>query len=186
MFYCELHLQMYPGALEDFDKNTPSTTRQSGSICQNEVQPAVCSSTEKTECNGEERSGSTAGKDPSPSQGDSDAQMEAHFAKAAEDLENAVKTMLGNEPELLAQLGQFAQATAKADHGEFWYNFMSNTINYRPFLHYTPVRKHKEMRMRLGWTISYKSLYFVHWSLELVPLFTGMWERSITYKPPML
>ena len=28
-------------------------------------------------------------------------------------------------------------------------------------------------------TISYKSLYFVHPSLELVPLFTGMWERSI-------
>ena len=35
------------------------------------------------------------------------------------------------------------------------------------------------MRTRLGWTISYKSLYFVHPSLELVPLFTGMRERSI-------
>ena len=57
--------------------------------------------------------------------------MEAHFAKAAEDLENAVKTMLGNEPELLAQLGQFAQATTQADHGMFWYNFTSNTINYK-------------------------------------------------------
>ena len=122
---------MYPGALEDFDKNIPSTTRQSGSVCQNEVQPAACSSTEKTECNGEERSGGTAGKDSSPPQGDSDAQMEAHFAKAAEDLENAVKTMLGNEPELLAQLGQFAQATTQADHGMFWYNFTSNTINYK-------------------------------------------------------
>ena len=40
--------------------------------------------------------------------------------------------------------------------------------------------KHKEMKTRLGWTISYKSLYFVHPSLELVPLFTGMRERSIT------
>ena len=38
------------------------------------------------------------------------------------------------------------------------------------------------MRPRLGWTISYKSLYFVHPSLELVPLFTGMRERSIDWK----
>ena len=30
------------------------------------------------------------------------------------------------------------------------------------------------MRTRLEWTISYKSLYFVHPNLELVPLFTGM------------
>ena len=37
-----------------------------------------------------------------------------------------------------------------------------------------PVNKHKEMRTRLRWTISYKSLYFVHQSLELVRLFTGM------------
>ena len=49
----------------------------------------------------------------------------------------------------------------------------------RPFPHYAPVNKHKEMRSRLGWTVSYKSLYFVHPSLELVPLFTGMRERSI-------
>ena len=49
----------------------------------------------------------------------------------------------------------------------------------RPFTHYAPVNKHKEMRTRLGRTISYKSLYFVCPSLELVPLFTGMRERSI-------
>ena len=49
----------------------------------------------------------------------------------------------------------------------------------RPFPHYGPVNKHKEMRTRLGWTISYKSLYFVHPSLELMPLFTEMRERSI-------
>ena len=49
----------------------------------------------------------------------------------------------------------------------------------RPFPHYAPVSKHKDMRTRLGWTISYKSLYFVHPSLELVPLFKGMRERSI-------
>ena len=52
-------------------------------------------------------------------------------------------------------------------------------VDNRPFPHYAPVSKHKEMKTRLGWTISYKSLYFVHPSLELVPLFTGMRERSI-------
>ena len=55
---------------------------------------------------------------------------------------------------------------------------LSNIAN-RPFPHYAPVSKHKDMRTRLGWTISYKSLYFVHPSLELVPLFKGMRERSI-------
>ena len=38
------------------------------------------------------------------------------------------------------------------------------------------------MRTRLVWTISYKSLYFVHPSLEVVPLFTGMRERSMVWK----
>lgn len=33
-----------------------------------------------------------------------------------EDLENAMKSILGDEPELLAQLEQFAQAAANADH----------------------------------------------------------------------
>ena len=50
---------------------------------------------------------------------------------------------------------------------------------YRPFPHYAPVSKYKETRTRLGWMISYKSLYFSHPSLELVPLCTGMRERSI-------
>ena len=29
-------------------------------------------------------------------------------------------------------------------------------VTYRPFRHYALLSKHKEMRMRLGWTISYK------------------------------
>ena len=49
----------------------------------------------------------------------------------------------------------------------------------RPFPYFSPVSKHEEMRSRLGWTISYKSLYFVHPSLDLMPLFTGMRERFI-------
>lgn len=31
---------------------------------------------------------------------------------------------------------------------------------------------------RFGWTIPYKSMYFVQPSLELALLFTGTWERS--------
>ena len=46
----------------------------------------------------------------------------------------------------------------------------------RPFPHYAPVSKHKEMGTSLGWTLSYKLLYFVHPSLDLVPLFTGTKE----------
>ena len=61
----------------------------------------------------------------------------------------------------------------------------SSGFSNRPFPHYAPVNKHKEMRTRLGWTVSYKSLYFVHPSLELVPLFTGMRERSILQYPVM-
>ena len=52
----------------------------------------------------------------------------------------------------------------------------------RPFPHYVPVSNHKEMRTSLGWTFSYKSLYFVHPpSLDLVPLFTGNEGRSIIF-----
>ena len=51
--------------------------------------------------------------------------------------------------------------------------------DHRPFhLHSAPVSKHKKMRSRFGWTISYKSLYFVYPRLNLMPLF-GMRERSI-------
>ena len=50
---------------------------------------------------------------------------------------------------------------------------------HRPFPHYAPLSKDKEVRTRLGWTISYKSPHFVHLSLELMPLFTGIQERSI-------
>ena len=50
---------------------------------------------------------------------------------------------------------------------------------HRPFPHYAPVSKDKEVRTRLGWTISYKSPHFVHPSLELMALFTGIRERSI-------
>ena len=46
--------------------------------------------------------------------------------------------------------------------------------------HYSPVSKHKEMKTRVD-NYSNKSLYFVHPSLELVPLFTGMQERFIRY-----
>ena len=46
-------------------------------------------------------------------------------------------------------------------------------------MHHAPVSKRKEMKTRLGGTISYKSLYFVHPNLDLVRLFTEMRERYI-------
>lgn len=48
------------------------------------------------------------------------ARSQANFGQVAglEQLEDAMKTMLGNEPELLAQLEQFAQAAANAEHGK--------------------------------------------------------------------
>ena len=49
---------------------------------------------------------------------------------------------------------------------------LTKSVANTPFPHSAPVSKHKEMRSRLEWTISYKSLYFVHPSLDLMPLFT--------------
>ena len=40
------------------------------------------------------------------------------------------------------------------------------------------VRTYNQTRSRLRWTISYKSLYFIHPSVELLPLFKGMQKRS--------
>ena len=40
-------------------------------------------------------------------------------------------------------------------------------------MHYAPVSKHKERRTRARLKNSYKSMYFVHPSLELVTLFKG-------------
>ena len=77
------------------------------------------------------------------------------------------------------------QLSLAADKALLCTSFINESIvlkirkDNRPLPHYASVSKHKEMRTRLGWTISCKSLYFVHSSLELVPLFTGMRERSI-------
>ena len=108
---------IYQGALDDFDKIAPSTTKQtSGSGCQNEGEPS--SSTDGQNSNDTKLKNAKSSDTSASSQDDSNAQMEAQFAKAAEDLENAMKTMSGNEPELLAHLDQFAQAAAKAQHGK--------------------------------------------------------------------
>ena len=78
---------------------------------ENESKPSVSSSVEAREDKG------VQGFTGAFVQDDSTVEMEAQFAKAAEDFENAMKTMLGNEPEILAQLGQFSQAAVNADHG---------------------------------------------------------------------
>ena len=108
------------GALEDFGKNAPSTTKQSSvGDCQNEAKPS-CS----TESKVGEGSSDTTLKSPKSSsasssfQDDSNTQFEAQFAKMAEDVENAMKTMLGDKPELVAQLNQFAQEAANAEQGK--------------------------------------------------------------------
>ena len=122
--HCFIHeINMYPlilGALEDFETDAPSTTKQSSvGDCQNEAKPS-CSTESKV---GEDSSDTTL-KSPesssasSSSQDDSNTQFEAQFAKMAEDVENTMKTMLGDKPELVAQLDQFAQAAANAEHGK--------------------------------------------------------------------
>ena len=51
------------------------------------------------------------------------------------------------------------------------------TITNKPFPHYAPVSKHKEMRTRLGRTISYKSLYFVQECEK------GLWYKKTSLFP---
>ena len=120
-------LNSFQGALDDFDKTVPSTTKQtSGSDSQNRVEASDC--TKKTKWEAENSNGSNATvkthgstSAAASSQDTSDpARSQANFGQVAglEQLEDAMKTMLGNEPELLAQLEQFAQAAANAEHGK--------------------------------------------------------------------
>lgn len=58
------------------------------------------------------------------------ARLEASLGQAPrlDELENAMKTMLGNEPDLLAHLEQFAQAAASADHGKIENNIRGRVL----------------------------------------------------------
>ena len=58
------------------------------------------------------------------------ARLEASLGQAPglDEFENAMKTMLGNEPKLLAQLEQFAQAAACANHGKIENNFLEGRV----------------------------------------------------------
>ena len=115
------------GALEDFDKTSPSTTQQTSQTdSQNGADSSDC--TKKTGTKACEKSsdtttvktqGSTSATASSQDTSDH-ARLEANLGQVPglDELENVMKTMLGNEPELLAQLGQFAQAAANADHGK--------------------------------------------------------------------
>ena len=115
------------GALEDFDKTSPSTAKQiSLADSQNDANSSDC--TKKTETNTSKESNDTARvktqgstSATASSQDTSDhARLEANLGQVPrlDELENAMKTMLGNEPDLLAHLEQFAQAAASADHGK--------------------------------------------------------------------
>lgn len=114
------------GALEDFDKTTPSTTKQSSQAdSQNGANLSDC--TKRTETKACEKSSDTTTVKTqgsttvaaSPQDTLDRAHLEANLGQVPglDQLENAMKTMLGNEPELLAHLEQFAQAAASADHG---------------------------------------------------------------------
>ena len=80
------------------------------------------------------------------------------------------------------QILLFLQLHVNVHLSHIWYRLNI----HRPFPHYFPVSKDKEMRTRLGRTISYKSLYFVHLSLELAGAFVyrnaGQVYRTGTYK----
>lgn len=115
------------GALEDFDKTTPSTAKQTSQAdSQNGANSLDC--TKKTETRASKESSGTASvrtegntSATASSQDTSDhARLEANLGQVPrlDELENAMKTMLGNEPDLLAHLEQFAQAAASADHGK--------------------------------------------------------------------
>jgi len=121
------------GALEDFDTTTPSTTNQTSQVdSQNGAKSLDC--TKRTETKACEKSsdttavktqGSTSAT-ASPQDTLDHARLEANLGQVPglDELENAMKTMLGNEPELLAQLEQFAQAAASTDHGKMENNLL--------------------------------------------------------------
>ena len=57
----------------------------------------------------------------------------------------------------------------------------NSCIPNRPFPHYAPLSKHKETRTRLGWTISYKSLYSTRassWFLCLHECGKGLFNKG--------
>ena len=123
----QFFLNSLQGALEDFDKTTPSTTKQTSQAdSQNGANSLDCTKRNETKAckkSGDTTTVKTQGSTSvtASSQDTSDhARLEANLDQVPglDELENAMKTMLGNEPELLAQLEQFAQAAAGADHGK--------------------------------------------------------------------
>ena len=130
----KLSTKFYPlqGALEDFDKTSPSTTKQT-SQADSQNGANSLDSTKRGEKSSDTTTVKTQGRTSATTS--SQDTLDHHrlednlgLVPGLDELENAMKTMLGNEPELLAQLEQFAQAAASADQGNMGNNLLGGTV----------------------------------------------------------
>lgn len=111
------------GALEDFDSKAPLATKHSSQT--DSENGGKLSDSSKNPCNSRKSTLKTEGSSSasaSSQQTTDHARSGVDFSQVAglEDLENAMKSILGDEPELLAQLEQFAQAAASAEPGKMF------------------------------------------------------------------
>lgn len=112
---------LFLGALEDFDSKAPLATKHSSQTDSENGEKLSDSS--KNPCNSRKSTLKTEGSSSasaSSQQTTDHARSGVDFSQVAglEDLENAMKSILGDEPELLAELEQFAQAAASAEPGK--------------------------------------------------------------------
>ena len=93
--------------MEDFDKTPPSVVKQP---------PNPTNTQDNDRLSGETSSNKSAsGSTPAGgSQPDLSGLFAESFGEASVDLENAMKTMLGGDTDLMAQLNQFTQAAVSA------------------------------------------------------------------------
>lgn len=110
--------ELLDSALEDFDSKAPLATKHSSQTDSENGEKLSDSS--KNPCNSRKSTLKTEGSSSasaSSQQTTDHARSGVDFSQVAglEDLENAMKSILGDEPELLAQLEQFAQAAASAE-----------------------------------------------------------------------
>ena len=114
---------LFLGALEDFDSKAPLATKHSSQTDSENGEKFSDSS--KKPRNSRKSTLKTEGSSSasaSSQQTTDHARSGVDFSQVAglEDLENAMKSILGDEPELLAQLEQFAQAVASAEPGKMF------------------------------------------------------------------
>ena len=113
--------------MEDFDKTVPSATKHTSGPTVSGDKTRATSRPENSATNVEQSSSSSAANHNDTSSG--------LGGNVAQDIGNAMRTMLGDSPDLLAQLDQIAQAAAGAEHGTQYQirnsSFLSLYISYR-------------------------------------------------------